>query len=388
MDEVVVFLIILIIAAAILWFLLKILIGTIVIWGGALMLAASSFAWGLKSKWSRVNSPEKASGWVTLAFDGKVKWQTREPAFQTFLEVKKFAAIGAGLGFVWIIVSTAFGQSHDSKSLRIIFALALTTVAMRFIIQGYSSLMRLKVMDGINQAGHHLGRLGEIGVIEGKIAATSKRMDFEFPLEFSRTLQSFAENNAVTLISDLTPLDDEIAKVEADANGVLASLEDAERDLNRAKAAYEETSQVVAICHSIELLPLLGRIQLCLSSTALTNSLAARKWQDFKKEIAAQIDLLGCVTKLARDYGAESGGKDDASRTQGGMSKKRALELLNVPDEYSRTDVEEAFVKAMSACHPDRYRGLSPTVISHMDELSKDLGEAKSVLLEKFKDDL
>jgi len=31
----------------------------------------------------------------------------------------------------------------------------------------------------------------------------------------------------VTLISDLTPLDDEIAKVEADANGVLASLEDA-----------------------------------------------------------------------------------------------------------------------------------------------------------------
>jgi hypothetical protein len=233
MDEVIVFLLILIVAVAILGFLLKVLVGTIVIWGGVLMVIGGSFAWGLRSKWSLLNSHEKASELVTLSFDGnKVRWQTMEPAFQAFLETRKFATIGIGFGFVWIIVCTGFGLSHASKGWGIFSALVLTPTVMPFMIQGYSSLMRLKIVDCISQA---------------------------------------------------------------------------------------------------------------------------------------------------------SGGKNDASRTQGGMSEKRAMEILNVPEGYSRTDVEDAYVEALSAFHPDRYSGLSPTLISHMNELSKDLGEAKSILLGKFK---
>jgi len=389
MDEVIVFLLILIVAVAILGFLLKVLVGTIVIWGGVLMVIGGSFAWGLKSKWSLLNSHEKVSGLVTLSFNGgKVRWQTKEPAFQAFLESRKFATIGIGLGFVWIIVCTVFGLSHASRGWGIFSAFVLTPAAMPFMIQGYSSLMRLKIMDCVSQAGYHLARPGEIAIIEEKIAATSKRMGFDFPLEYSKTLQSFAESNDVALMSNLTPVENEIAKLEADANGVLASLEDAERDMTRAKAAYEEALPVVTRSHSVVLIQMLERIHNYLNTTALSDLLAARKWQDFKEAIAEVIDNLGCLAKVAKDYEPESGGKNATSQAEGIMSLERALNILDLKQGYGKTDIEDAYGKAIRECHPDRYRKLSPAVISRMDELSKDLGQAKGVLLKGIKENV
>ena len=385
MDDVFVVALILIITAVILWFLFS----TIVIWGGVLAAVAGAFVWGLKSKWSLLDSPEKASGLVTLSFDGgKARWQTKEPAFQTFLETGKFTAVGITFGILWIVVCSVFGLSHASKGWGIFFAFVLTPAATPFMIQGYSSLMRLKIMDCVSQAGYHLARPGEIAIIEEKIAATSKRMGFDFPLEYSKTLQSFAESNDVALMPNLTPVENEIAKLEADANGVLASLEDAERVWTRAKAAYEEALPVVTRSHSVVLIQMLERIHNYLNTTALPDLLAARKWQDFKEAIAEVIDNLGCLAKVAKDYEPESGGKNAASQAEGGMSLERALKIFDLKEGYGKTDVEDAYGNAIKECHPDRYRKLSPAVISRMDELSKDLGQAKGVLLKGIKENV
>ena len=386
MDDAVVFLLILIVALAILWFLVTILVGTIVIWGGVLMIVAGSFAWGLKSKWSLLNSHEKVSGLVTLSCDGdKVRWQTREPAFQAFLETRKFATIGIGLGFVWIIVCTVFG--HASKGWGIFSALVLTTVAMPFMIQGYSSLMRLKIVDCVIQAGYHLARAGDIAIIEGKIAATSKRMDFDFPLEHSKALQSFVESNAVALMSNLTPLNDEIAKLEADANGVLASLEDAERDLNRANKAYNDAVRVVTQSRLIPLIQGLEHAHVCLNAKNLTDLLAGRNWEDFKKTIAETMVEIENLCEVARNYKdtPNGNGRQDASGTpEKGMSRTEALEVLGLKEGCQPEEIKKAWRKESSKWNTDqRQAKYEPHILKIVEEQHKNVNTAKDVLLPK-----
>jgi len=388
MDEVVVFLVLLIVAVAILWFLLKILVGTILIWGGVLIVVSAAFVWSLASKWSLLNSLEKASGLVTLSFDGgKVRWQPKEPAFQVFLETKRFAAIGIGLGIFWVIICTGFGLSHTSKGWGIFAALVLTPVAIPFIIKGYSSLMCLKILNRVHEAGYHLGRPNEIAILEGKIAATAKRMGFDFPIEFSKTLQSFVEGNAVALMSDLTPLESEIAKLETDASGVLASLEDAERDLAKANKAYDDAVPVVIQSRSNTLIQALEQMHKILNTTALSDFLATRQWHMFKNNIAEAIETIESLCKAAKSTDPATEVAEDDSGASRVMTRETALKILGLEDGCDRQAVEKAYVHlSQLKVHPNGREGAETSLLPEIDEIAKKLGEAKQTLLQTLKE--
>jgi hypothetical protein len=258
---------------------------------------------------------------------------------------------------------------------------------MPFMISGHSWLMRLKIIDCVVQAGYHLARAGEIAIIEGKIATTSKRMGFDFPSEFSKALQSFVEGNAVALMSNLTPLDNEIAKLEADANGVLASLEDAERDLAKAIRAYDDAVRVVTQSRLIPLIQGLEQAHVCLNAKNLTDLLTGRNWEKFKKMVAETMVEIENLCEVARNYKdtPNGDGTQDASGTpEKGMSRAEALEVLGLKEGCQSEEINKAWRKESSKWNTDqRQAKYEPHILKIVEEQHKNVNAAKDVLLPK-----
>lgn len=387
MDELFVVLLGLVIIGLILWFML----GTIVIWGGVVLAVASPFVWSIKSKWNVLASPEKASGLVTLSFaGGMARWEVREPAWQSFLETRKFGAIGICCGVVWIMICGSFGLCRGHEGWGIFFSLVVTPFSMPWIIKGYSWVMRLLVLNCVNQAGYHLGKADQIRVLEQKIAATSRRMGFEFPLTHFAELRAYVENNAAALMSDLKPLEQEIATMVTAAEQVLACLEDAERDLARANKAYDDSVRVVIQSGSDPLIKGLDQIHNYLNTTALTDFLIGCRWQEYKEAIAAAIVEIGNLVNKARKPGAENVGESGRVRASKKMTPEDALKVLGLKAGYNKEQVDKAYIKLIVrfGAHPNGNHDIETSILPDVDKIAMKLGEAKLTLLQQLKSDV
>lgn len=391
--------------------LLIILVCSSLIWGGTLATVFLSFLFWTIHKHAMLNNSATLSQLVTPHFYGNMlKWEMNEPACRHYPESEVFVCLTGLLGIAWLFAVYNIPALHliivdfihhvefiDSKKQPAFFKDPNTIVdygtfislisggtLTYYLAKLNSSLLHSAVRERIRSVENSIVRGDQIGALEQQIAGVSAQIGFIFPSTFSSTLDTYIENNKATLISNVTPLEQKITELSTDAKQVLAELEDAGQDLMQAKIIYDDALRIVTKSASIALIQGLEQIHAYLNTTALTEFLSVRRWQDFKEAVAEAVTEMKHLTEVSKDYKNSQSETNEASVPATEMSLEMALEILGLKAGCSPSDVKKAWVKEAKKWHEDQRQHLEPHILEILGDKLKDVNVAKDVLLGKI----
>jgi hypothetical protein len=158
--------------------------------------------------------------------------------------------------------------------------------------------------------------------------------------------------------------------------------------LARGIKAYDDAVRVVAQSRSTTLIHALEQIHKYLNTTALTNFLAARQWQEFKDAIAAAIGEIENLCEVAKASDSGPGGAKDDSQTSQVMKPEDALKILGLKEGCNRDAVDKAYKKLILrfGAHPNANLDLESSIVADVEKIAIKLGEAKLTLLQTLKE--
>jgi DnaJ-domain-containing protein 1 len=208
-------------------------------------------------------------------------------------------------------------------------------------------------------------------------------MNFVFPVTWSSEFDRYIQRNRATVISNLRQLEQRISDLSSDAQQTLTSLRQAEWQLDQAKDAYGDCLLIVTKSGSIALIQALEKIHAYLNTTALTEFLAARRWQDFKEAVAEAIKEMEHLSEVAKDYQDSGTETNGAAISETGMSRERALKILGLKDGCRPAEVKRAWREECKKWNIDQRQNYEPHILEKIQEQFKEVNEAKEVLLGK-----
>jgi|GEM_PF-4065791 len=353
-------------------------VGTIVI---VLLVFILGFAYKIKA----LNDPATLGELITLRFDGYgLKCERNVLACKAYPTENLFAiaAVMLGAAWLWIVWNVPFLATYASSGW-MVDSLVFGGLLIWALVKWYPKLLQSVLSERVNAAERSFTRATKVGSWEREVIATSARMNFVFPVTWSSEFDSYIQKNKATVIANLRQLEQRITDLTSDAQQTLTSLKQAEWDLDQAKDTYGDCLRVVTKSGSIALIQALEKIHAYLNTTALTEFLAARRWQDFKEAVDEAIKEMEHLSEVAKDYQDSGREKNGSTIPETGMLRERALKILGLKDGCRPEDVKRAWREECKKWNIDQRQNYEPHILEKIQEQFKEVNEAKEILLGK-----
>jgi hypothetical protein len=377
------------------------LIASFPIWIGALIIVVVVFAAGnIKKIWA-LNDCATLSGLVEPHFNGfRLSWAINESACKSYPSEGPLAFLSGLFGFAWIfavwtwpflsetiknfILENRLGIRSEIDTLFTIGTVTsfVLVVCIFYLGKWHSASLRSALIERIASAENSLAKTSRVNCLEQEIAKTSARLGFDFPLTFSSELESYIQTNKTNLLAELSPLEQKISELTSDAESVSAALRKAAWELDEARDAYKNSLRVVTKSGSIALIQGLEQIHAYLNTTALTEFLTARRWEDFREAVTDAIKEIEHLCAVSRDYQKPNANRETISAA--GMSRQVAMKILKLKEGYTPEEVRKAWRDECKKWNIDQRQNYEPHILEKIQDHFKDVNEAKEVLLSQI----